>query len=112
MIKIDQLKYDVNGLIPAVIQESGNETVLMVAYMNRESLEITLSERRTCFYSRSRQTLWRKGETSGYIQKVKEIWADCDMDTLTAIYSYIFGVEAWAILHPNKPAIIEISKAE
>ena len=82
MININNLKYDENGLIPVVIQEVGSETVLMVAYMNRESLNITLTEKKTCFFSRSRQTLWRKGETSGHIQKVKEIWTDCDMDTL------------------------------
>ncbi len=69
-------------LIPAIIQESATGEVLMLAYMNRESLEITLKEGRTCFFSRSRQKLWRKGETSGHIQMVKSIKADCDFDTL------------------------------
>lgn len=76
------LKYDQNGLIPAIIQDIKSGTVLMLAYMNRESLEKTLAEGRTCFYSRSRQQLWAKGETSGHIQKVMGIYYDCDSDTL------------------------------
>ncbi|HKJ67639.1 MAG TPA: phosphoribosyl-AMP cyclohydrolase [bacterium] len=79
---VDELKYDHRGLIPAVVQDVSDNAVLMVAYMNRESLGITLEEGRTCFYSRSRQQLWRKGETSGHIQHVKDIQADCDKDTL------------------------------
>ena len=82
MFDLDQLKFDDKGLIPAVVQEIGSNKILMVAYMNRQSLEITLDEKRTCFFSRSRQKLWRKGETSGHTQKVKEIWADCDFDCL------------------------------
>ena len=82
MINLDQLKFDNKGLIPAVVQEIGSNKILMVAYMNCQSLEITIEEKRTCFFSRSRQELWRKGETSGHIQKVKEIWADCDFDCL------------------------------
>ena len=80
--RIPRLKFDGKGLIPAVVQDYRNGEVLMVAYMNKESLKITLREKRTCFYSRSRKTLWRKGETSGHIQKVKSIWYDCDSDTL------------------------------
>jgi len=79
---ISSLKYDDKGLIPAVVQDHENGDVLMVAYMNQESLGITLKEGRTCFFSRSRQKLWRKGETSGHIQYVKEISTDCDKDTL------------------------------
>ena len=82
MISIKELTFDSRGLIPAVVQDVDNNEVLMVAYMNKESLGITLKEGRTCFFSRSRQELWRKGETSGHIQKVKEIWADCDKDCL------------------------------
>lgn len=82
MIDFDLLKFDERGLMPAVIQEFETQQVLMVAYMSRESLEITLAEKRTCFFSRSRQQLWRKGETSGHSQKVKEIYADCDYDCL------------------------------
>jgi phosphoribosyl-ATP pyrophosphohydrolase/phosphoribosyl-AMP cyclohydrolase len=77
-----ELKFDEKGLIPAVIQDTETSEVLMVAYMNKESFEITLKEKRTCFWSRSRQTLWRKGETSGHVQKVVEIRADCDADCL------------------------------
>ncbi|MBO8130077.1 MAG: phosphoribosyl-AMP cyclohydrolase [Candidatus Marinimicrobia bacterium] len=79
---INELKYDEKGLVPAVIQDHKSNEVLMVGYMNKESLSITLKEGRTCFWSRSRQTLWRKGETSGNIQYVKEIYADCDKDAL------------------------------
>ncbi|MBO6159607.1 MAG: bifunctional phosphoribosyl-AMP cyclohydrolase/phosphoribosyl-ATP diphosphatase HisIE [Firmicutes bacterium] len=78
----DQLKFDENGLIPAIVQDFYTDKVLTLAYMNRESLEITLKEGRTCFWSRSRKCLWRKGETSGNIQKVVSITADCDLDAL------------------------------
>ena len=77
-----ELKFDEKGLIPSVIQDATSNEVLMVAYMNKESLETTLKEGRTCFWSRSRKTLWRKGETSGHVQKVLEIRADCDADSL------------------------------
>ena len=74
--------FEKSDLIPAIVQESSSGEVLMLAYMNKESFEITLKEGRTCFFSRSRQKLWRKGETSGHIQLVKSIKADCDFDTL------------------------------
>lgn len=80
-VNLDDLKFDANGLIPAVVQEE-NGQVLMLAYMNRESLEKTLETGYTYFYSRSRKSLWNKGETSGNVQKVKEISYDCDGDTL------------------------------
>lgn len=80
---INQLKFDQNGLIPAVVQDFYSRKVLTVAYMNREALELTLAEKKTCFYSRSRQKLWRKGETSGNFQHVVHIAADCDGDALT-----------------------------
>ena len=79
---ISLLKFDEKGLIPAVVQDVQTGTVLMVAYMNREALEKTLNEGRTWFYSRSRQSLWAKGETSGHIQQVAGIYVDCDGDTL------------------------------
>lgn len=82
MSVLDKVKFDDNGLIPAVIQDYKNGEVLMVAYMNRESLEKTLSLGKTCFWSRSRQQFWIKGESSGHIQEVKEVFIDCDMDTL------------------------------
>lgn len=76
------LKFDEKGLIPVVVQDYFTKQVLTVAYMNRESLEITIREGRTCFFSRSRQELWRKGETSGNTQEVVNITADCDKDAL------------------------------
>ena len=81
-MNIDELKFDANGLIPAVVQDYFSKQVLTVAYMNRESLEISMQEGRTCFFSRSRQQLWRKGETSGNTQEIVTIKADCDADAL------------------------------
>jgi len=81
-MNIDTLKFDQNGLIPAVVQDYYSKQVLTVAYMNRESLEISMKEGRTCFFSRSRQQLWRKGETSGNTQEIVNITADCDGDAL------------------------------
>lgn len=77
-----ELKFDEKGLIPAIVQDYYTKQVLTVAYMNREALEITKEEGYTCFWSRSRQELWRKGETSGNRQKVVSITADCDGDAL------------------------------
>ncbi len=79
---ISKLKFDDKGLIPAVVQDFYTGEVLTVAYMNEESLKITLEEKMTCFYSRSRQELWRKGETSGNRQHIVSIKADCDFDAL------------------------------
>lgn len=76
------LKFDEKGLIPAIVQDHYTKEVLTLAYMNAESLAITIDERRTCFFSRSRQELWRKGETSGNFQHVVSITADCDCDAL------------------------------
>lgn len=77
-----ELKFDANGLIPAIVQDHYTKEVLTLAYMNKDSLAITIDERRTCFWSRSRQELWRKGETSGAVQHVVSITADCDADAL------------------------------
>lgn len=79
---IDKLVFDKNGLIPCVVQDAYSKKVLTVAYMNRESLEISIKRRLTCFYSRSRKKLWLKGETSGNFQHIVSITADCDMDSL------------------------------
>ena len=76
------MKFDENGLIPAIVQDYVTHEVLTLAYMNAESLEITLTEGHTCFYSRSRKCLWRKGETSGNVQEVVSMTADCDGDAL------------------------------
>ena len=85
MVKIEELKFDEKGLIPAVVVDAVTKEVLTLAYMNAESLQITMDEGRTCFYSRSRKDLWRKGETSGNYQKVASITADCDKDALTVV---------------------------
>lgn len=81
-MNIDKLKFDSNGLIPAVVQDYYTKQVLTVAYMNRESLEISIKEGKTCFWSRSRQELWHKGETSGNLQEIVYIKSDCDNDAL------------------------------
>ena len=82
MLSIDELKFDENGLIPAVVVDSITKKVLTVAYMNKESLEISMEKGLTCFWSRSRQELWLKGETSGNYQHIVSITADCDYDAL------------------------------
>ena len=82
---IDELKFDENGLIPAVVVDSITKNVLTVAYMNRESLKISIEKGLTCFYSRTRQELWLKGETSGNYQHIVSITADCDKDALTVV---------------------------
>lgn len=82
MINIDELKFDEKGLIPAVVVDTVTKKVLTVAYMNKESLQISLEKELTCFYSRSRQELWLKGETSKNYQHIVSITADCDKDAL------------------------------
>ena len=79
---VSKLKFDQNGLIPAVVQDYVTQEVLTLAYMNAESLAISLTEGRTCFWSRSRKCLWRKGETSGNVQRIVSVTADCDGDAL------------------------------
>lgn len=81
-MNLDELKFDEKGLIPAIVQDYYTGRVLTLAYMNKESLEITIKEGRTCFWSRSRQELWRKGETSGNVQHVVSLTADCDHDAV------------------------------
>lgn len=83
MVALEELKFDEKGLIPAIVTDADSGRVLTLAYMNRESLSISIQEGRTCFYSRSRQQLWRKGETSGNVQHIVDITADCDRDALT-----------------------------
>lgn len=85
MLDINELKFDDRGLIPAVVVDAVTKQVLTIAYMNEESLRISMAEGRTCFWSRSRQELWRKGETSGNVQHIVSITADCDADALVVV---------------------------
>ena len=85
MLNIDELKIDEKGLIPAIVADAVSKRVLTLAYMNRESLEITMQKGLTCFWSRSRQELWLKGETSGNYQHVVSVTADCDNDALLVL---------------------------
>ena len=81
---IPELTYNEAGLIPCIVQDAKTREVLMMAWMNAESVRLTLEERTTWFFSRSRQELWNKGATSGNMQQVRELWTDCDSDTLLA----------------------------
>ena len=81
-IELQSLKFDANGLIPAIVQDSNTNEVLMMAYMNAESLQLTIEKGEAVFWSRSRQELWHKGATSGNVQRVVDIRVDCDEDTL------------------------------
>ncbi len=85
MVNIDELKFDEKGLIPAIVVDAETNKVLTLAYMNRESLKISMEKGLTCFWSRSRQALWLKGETSGNYQHIVSITADCDKDALTVL---------------------------
>ena len=85
MLDIDKLKFDDKGLIPAIVVDAITKRVLTLAYMNRESLQISMEKELTCFYSRSRQELWLKGETSGNYQHIVSITADCDSDALVVM---------------------------
>jgi len=82
---LNEIKYDANGLVPAIVQDVETKEVLMMAYMNKESLALTMEKGETVFWSRSRSELWHKGATSGNIQKVIEIKVDCDADTLLVL---------------------------
>jgi len=86
---LEQIKFNKEGLIPAIIQDEKTKKILMLAYMNKESLKSTLEKGRTCFYSRSRKKLWYKGETSGNIQLWKKVFLDCDNDTLLFVVEQI-----------------------
>ncbi len=91
-VAVQSLRFDANGLIPAIVQDAETDQVLMLAYMNLESLRLTLETKETHFWSRSRQELWHKGATSGNIQKVVDIKVDCDADALLIL------------VHPAGPA--------
>lgn len=92
LTSIEELKFDEKGLIPAIVVDADTKQVLTLAYMNKESLGITLEKKLTCFWSRSRQELWLKGDTSGNYQHVVSITADCDRDALVVM------------VHPDGPA--------
>lgn len=89
---LDQLRWDSNGLIPAIAQDHQSGEILMVAWMNREALALTVKEQRAIYWSRSRQKLWRKGEESGHIQSIREIRLDCDEDVLTLKVEQLGGI--------------------
>ncbi|WP_139905544.1 phosphoribosyl-AMP cyclohydrolase [Clostridium thermarum] len=89
MTEIKNLKYNAEGLIPAIVQHYQSKEVLMLAYMNEESIRLTLRTGKTWFWSRSRQKLWNKGESSGHFQYVKDIFIDCDQDTLLILVDQI-----------------------
>ena len=89
---ISKLKFDERGLIPAIVQDFKDGAVLMLAYMNKESLQKTLETKEMWYWSRSRKVLWHKGDTSGNIQKVKELFYDCDADTILAKVEQVGGV--------------------
>lgn len=89
---INKLKFDSRGLIPAIVQDATTKQVLMMAFMNKESLQKTLEGGKACYWSRSRQELWLKGETSGHFQIIKEIYYDCDADTLLLVIDQVGGI--------------------
>ena len=79
---LEKVKFDDKGLVPAIAQDEQTGEILMMAYMNKESLERTVKEKRACYWSRSRQKFWVKGESSGHVQEVKDMYIDCDGDTI------------------------------
>lgn len=118
-VSLKELCFDARGLIPAVVQEGKSGIVLMVAYMNEESLQKTLATGETWFYSRSRQEMWHKGATSGHIQKVLDILVDCDADTLLVVVEqkgaachtgnkscFFRRMEGWQSIYSSSPSIM------
>ncbi len=91
MTFIEKIKFDQNGLVPVIVQDYEDATVLMLAYMNKKSLEATLETKKVTFWSRSRQKFWVKGESSGNVQELKELFYDCDADTLLVKVNQIGG---------------------
>lgn len=89
---LDEITWDKDGLLPAVAQDAKTDRILMVAWMNRESLALTAKEQRAVYWSRSRQKLWRKGEESGHVQHVKEIRLDCDSDVIVLKIEQVGGI--------------------
>jgi phosphoribosyl-AMP cyclohydrolase len=89
---LDEITWDEDGLLPAIAQDAETDRILMVAWMNRESLALTAKEQRAVYWSRSRQKLWRKGEESGHVQHVKEIRLDCDSDVIVLKIEQVGGI--------------------
>ncbi|MCF6257111.1 MAG: phosphoribosyl-AMP cyclohydrolase [Gammaproteobacteria bacterium] len=89
---LNEIKWDTNGLVPAIAQDAQTGKVLMMAWMNRESLQLTVDEGRAIYWSRSRQKLWRKGEESGHVQKLKSLRLDCDADVLLLSVEQLGGI--------------------
>ncbi len=89
---LDDIKWDKDGLVPAIAQETGTGKILMMAWMNREALELTVKEGRAIYWSRSRNKLWRKGEESGHVQSLKDIRLDCDNDVVLLEVEQIGGI--------------------
>jgi phosphoribosyl-AMP cyclohydrolase len=89
---LDEITWNEDGLVPAVAQDANSDRILMVAWMNRESLALTAKEQRAVYWSRSRQKLWRKGEESGHVQHVKEIRLDCDSDVIVLKIEQVGGI--------------------
>tara|TARA_B100001250_G_scaffold407623_1_gene428690 strand:+ start:432 stop:842 length:411 start_codon:yes stop_codon:yes gene_type:complete len=89
---LDDVKFDAQGLIPAIAQDYRTGRILMMAWMNREALQLTAEEQRAVYYSRSRQSLWRKGESSGHVQKLHELRLDCDADVIIMQVEQIGGI--------------------
>ena len=89
---LDDIKWDKDGLVPAIAQETGTGKILMMAWMNRESLELTVNEGRAIYWSRSRGKLWRKGEESGHVQTLKDIRLDCDNDVVLLEVEQLGGI--------------------
>lgn len=89
---LDDIKWDTHGLVPAVAQETGTGKILMVAWMNREALELSVKEGRAIYWSRSRHKLWRKGEESGHVQTIKDIRLDCDNDVVLLEVEQLGGI--------------------
>ncbi len=89
---LDQIKWDDNGLVPAIAQETATGKMLMMAWMNRAALELTVQENRAIYWSRSRNKLWRKGEESGYVQTLKSIRLDCDNDVILLEVEQLGGI--------------------
>lgn len=89
---LDEIKWDADGLVPAIAQDAQSGKVLMMAWMSRESLQLTVDEGRAIYWSRSRQKLWRKGEESGHVQKLKDLRLDCDADVILLFVEQLGGI--------------------